>query len=81
MVIPEKEHEIISGQKRSAEIQEQFPVWSGNCGRTLTTKLSISGLRRTIVYQSDDGWLPQETETVINRDGQEEKRVSLLSST
>lgn len=50
MVIPEKKYEIISeAEAEVAEIQEQFQsglVTAANA----TTKLSISGLRRTIVY-------------------------------
>ncbi len=77
MVIPEKKHEIISeAEAEVAEIQEQFQSGLVTAGERYNKLIDI--WLRTIVYPKammDN----LQTETVINRDGQEEKQVSFNS--
>ena len=70
MVIPRRNTR--SSLKRKLKLLKSgaVPVWSGNRGRTLQQSYRYLGCGERSCIQSDDGYL--QTETVINRDGQEE---------
>ncbi len=77
MVIPEKKHEIISeAEAEVAEIQEQFQSGLVTAGERYNKVIDIWAAANDRVSKAMMDNL--QTETVINRDGQEEKQVSFL---
>ena len=78
MVIPEKKHEIISeAEAEVAEIQEQFQSGLVTAGERYNKVIDIWAAANDRVSKAMMDNL--QTETVINRDGQEEKQVSFNS--
>src|SRR5690606_3862732 len=78
MVIPEKKHEIISeAEAEVAEIQEQFQSGLVTAGERYNKVIDIWAAANDRVSKAMMDNL--QTETVINRDGEEEKQVSFNS--